>query len=365
MLFGVNVLLIAVCNCLSPTIHLFWSLILNQAIVGFASGGVDVASNVLLLEMWDVDSNVYLQATHLCYAIGSTLSPLVAAPFLSSNTTTNNATVSGSTVAPPVPNSSRIYIAYQITSATALLSGIITCLFEFTKPYKTPERSLTRKNQKLEINANEGDEEQLVPQGLPKSYYAVFISCAALMLCFYLGVEMNLFNYLPTFIIELKMNISRTTNSFMNAAFSGVYTGFRFISIFVARKVKPVVMLYMSLSTLLFAHIFILTFGHDSEAMLWITVVIAGAGCSWVYPTFYAFVEERIDVTNSIGALFMFSSSVITTVTPLIVGNTIEKMPLMFVYVNVASLLFVVAFFISMHTTDRWKKSILQKSHTI
>ncbi|RWR98847.1 sodium-dependent glucose transporter 1-like protein, partial [Dinothrombium tinctorium] len=98
LLFGFNMLLLGVSMCLTPFFPRFEYILTNQAVVGFASGGIDIATNVLIMEMWEENSNTFLQATHLCYAIGSTASPMIAAPFLLdtkvyTNKTSNNGTL--------------------------------------------------------------------------------------------------------------------------------------------------------------------------------------------------------------------------------------------------------------------------------
>ncbi|RWS00941.1 sodium-dependent glucose transporter 1-like protein [Dinothrombium tinctorium] len=360
-------LLLGVSMCLTPFFPRFEYILTNQAVVGFASGGIDIATNVLIMEMWEENSNTFLQATHLCYAIGSTASPMIAAPFLLNATVYKNKTNNNETLRASV---NHITIPYMITSSTAIIAFLVLVIFELCKPYNTPERSLSRKNQKkLDHNLNESavslpnaeNAQILVEDRLPNSYYAILIALSSLILCFYLGIEMNIFNYLPSFLLNLNLNISSKQIAYMNTAFSGFYTLFRLPSMALASKLRPAMMLSISFTILIFGNVLLIIFGFHSQIMLWVTISILGAGCSCVYPAIYAFIEERIDVTNFIGGIFMFASSIITTIMPIIVGNLIKQKPAIFMYVNTSGIFIVVIIFLFLNLTDLWKKRIQSK----
>jgi len=97
----------------------------------------------------------------------------------------------------------------------------------------------------------------------------------------------------------------------------------------------------------------LLVFGNTSEQLLWIGLIVVGVGHSCVFPGIYAFLEERINVTNSVCGCFMFASSIATTTNPVLIGYYIESFPMIFVYINVVSLVIVLMIFVGLHSTDR------------
>ncbi|RWS10200.1 sodium-dependent glucose transporter 1-like protein [Dinothrombium tinctorium] len=345
--------------------HLLF-LLANQAVFGLTTAGIDTASNVLIMELWETQSNRYLQTMHLGYSVGATISPLLARPFVFADDIKNNATIISNSSSVLIPASDlKIIIPFAIAAAISALAGIVFLCAEMLNPYKSPQRSITRKNQlteKIEAGEESSDEQQLLSnQLLPMSYYYIFVTCAALLFCIYLGIECNIGNFLPMYLRQLKLGITEKTALYISATFNAMYIVMRIISIILAFKLNTAVMLSFSFALLLASNIHMFLSSSTSVLSIWIHIGFIGASCAWVYPGFYAFVEERIDVTNPIGGLFTFSSSVITSVAPLVVGNFIDNNPQVFVFWNLASIICVSILFLALLGTDVWKKKALTR----
>lgn len=127
----------------------------------------------------------------------------------------------------------------------------------------------------------------------------------------------------------------------------------RGLGIFVAMALETHQMLYIHFTIVTIGCTILYIYSQVSEAMIWVGVVFIGAGDSIIYPCVYSFLEERIDVTNKLTGLLMFTSSIATTVYPLIMGTYIESYPLVFLYVNNFSIAAVIILFIILHSTDR------------
>lgn len=54
----------------------------GAAVNGFASGGIESASDVWVLEMWQEECGPFVQALHFAFGAGSIVAPLVVRPFL-------------------------------------------------------------------------------------------------------------------------------------------------------------------------------------------------------------------------------------------------------------------------------------------
>lgn len=130
-----------------------------------------------------------------------------------------------------------------------------------------------------------------------RSYYTTVIALGALLLCFEAGFEQNTFNYLQTFIVHVKLKLSKSKGAFMTGAMSAAYTLSRLMAIFVAMRVKTLYMLYFDFVMITIGNCLILRYANEWETGLWIGVVVLGFGFSSAYPAIYAFLEERINVS--------------------------------------------------------------------
>lgn len=362
-----------------------------QGAVGFASAGIDVAGNVWLLEMWQENSNPYMQGMHFSYALGSTISPLICEPFLSPDKIVNGTVVNGTSVHGtsfhgtsvhghgtgnnldnltifdnttiiPFTNissdafRSRIHIPYAMVSSISFLASLLLVIFYINSPYKDPLRTLShiKPSQSIEIT----DESiNLIPLRLPRSYFVTIISLGALILCFYAGIELNTFTYLQAFAVNIDLHLTKSTGAFMTSVVSASYTVSRGLSIFLATKFKTTTLLYFNLTMIGIGNVIVLINCNTNESGIWIGLIVMGFGFSSVFPGIYAFLEERINVTNTVCGFFMFASSLATTINPIIEGKYIESYPLVFLYINIVSLIICLILFGALHYTDRTKRN--------
>ncbi|RWS04400.1 sodium-dependent glucose transporter 1-like protein [Dinothrombium tinctorium] len=323
----------------------------NEGVIGIATGGIDCASSVLLLEMWGENSNAYLQGLHTSYALGSTVAPLISAPFLSSD---EDDTESNKFISVP----------FGIISLVLVVGSAFLLYFETFFPYKTPLRSLSVKRELPSVVITNEKEENIrifETKRQLRFYTFTVVLLGALLLCFYTATEMNIFFYLPTVVLELDLGIEKTTASMMSASFASCFTIFRGLSIFVATKLKPSTMLCITFTDLLIAYIIMMIYAMSSVKFLWLATIMLGSGCACVYASVYAFIERRIDVTNQIAGIFLFFCQAMASVCPIIVGKTIEENPFFVVYLNFSCLIIVLLTFASIFLADAWKRSILSK----
>lgn len=188
----------------------------------------------------------------------------------------------------------------------------------------------------------------------------------------------------------------------MTGAMSAAYTLSRLLAIFVAMRVKTLYMLYFDFIMITLGNVLILRYANSWEPGLWVGIVILGFGFSSAFPAIYSFLEERINVsdargverklsdnatkacaqlakdsgsspslnrsnsfpqvTNSVCGFFMFASSVLTTVEPLLEGKYIENWPLIFVYINLVSVIVCLFLYVALHSTDIMKKKLSRRA---
>jgi len=75
-----------------------------------------------------------------------------------------------------------------------------------------------------------------------------------------------------------------------------------------------------------------------SSIWIWISNIGIGIGCSSVYPTIYAFLQQSFEIDNKKAAIFLFVGGATSSIYPFIVGNLITEKPLVLIYLNIASI---------------------------
>ena len=201
------------------------------------------------------------------------------------------------------------------------------------------------------------------------------------MFCFYEGMENINFEYLQTFYLNTKLNLSEDTSDLIVSAMSASYTvnilksshkllSFfgsqigRGIGIFLAIKVEPKYFLYCDLLLISIANAILYFYANTSETMLIIGTVILGLGFSTVFPCIYSYMERHIRLTNVICGILMVSCASIATVDPIIVGRYIKDYPYILLYVNIGSTVLVIMAFMSIEITSAFRKTTKLITHT-
>lgn len=354
-----------------PFVHDLYFFIVSQAVLGFFTAGMDVAGTAWILEIWQEVANPYMQGMHFCYAIGMAISPLIAEPFLSPDVKRENNTVisidngtsvsffnitKGETVADTIARESQIAVPYTIVALVLFAAAGMLFTLYIRTPYLHPNRTVSTAKSSSStqdlVNSANDENVNLISLEAPKHYYVTVIALGSAFLCFYSGIEMNTFTFFPDFAVYIDLHLSKSKAAFMTSLLSAAFACSRGISIIIATRFKPMNMLYTNLILIGVGNGLLLVFANTSEHMLWLSLVLMGFGYSCVFPGIYAFLEERINVTNTLCGLFMFASSIATTVNPVILGYYIETNPLIFVYINLFSLITCLAIFMGLHSTD-------------
>lgn len=230
LIYGVSFIFLGISTGFIPQFASLPSYFSWQAVLGTFAGAVDCGSNSWLLEIWQEKANMYMQAMHFHYAIGATISPLIAQPFLSPEKNETNSTVGEPLVAQEYEfkighnstTKSRVYIPYEISALINILIGFLIILMNFLIHYKPPPRSMENKavlqsaqNVDHDVNSNSDTAALLKTNKLPRYYYVIVVSMACGILCFYVGQEINCFNYLETFVVKSKLHTSKSTGAYM------------------------------------------------------------------------------------------------------------------------------------------------------
>lgn len=381
----------------------------SQSFAGFASAGIDVANNAWLIEMWSSECSPYLQSLHFGYSIGAVFAPLIAESFLSpdksdsdnsrcgSNSTSNdgddNSTLDESTtehyaksslgyngtyghlLTPHVDHETRVHIPFIIVSSVMFCAAALLVVLYMIRPYKEIKRtSSVDSTAPLDGNSISGDNASSVGDAIaPKTMYnrvmkvlsfkSACLLSSSVIFCFVVGSEMNIMNFLTSFITSLCMGKSLGVH--LNSGYLAAFTVSRGYNILLATKLSPDKLLFICLALVGSGNILSVVVKDLSEGLLWACMILIGLGFGGMYAATYSFVEENIRVTTRMCGLFVFSSSLASMVNPLIIGKFIESFPYIFIYYNLFSFVtFTTSFFILYSLiTIRNRNSVVIKSH--
>ncbi|XP_077869054.1 sodium-dependent glucose transporter 1A-like [Saccoglossus kowalevskii] len=84
ILLGVSLLGLAVSVFVIPWCNSFALLIVVNVLLTVSEGIIDTGANVVGVNLWKNKSGSYMQALHFIFAVGATISPMIAGPFLTS-----------------------------------------------------------------------------------------------------------------------------------------------------------------------------------------------------------------------------------------------------------------------------------------
>ena len=358
-----------------PFVKKLYQFILAQIGLGILSSAIDVAGNAWLLELWKDKVNVLMQGMHFTFAIGMTIAPLIAAPFLAHevseamNSSENAVYTTYGLIAEEVQSEetnssggailfrmeSQIIIPYSITAGAFVLSGLLMFIVSIIVPYKQKSRKVSESERKDEENNAKKTPSYFHPM------YLIILS--NLILCFFTGVEINSFSFLPDFAVYSRLSMKTTNAAFMTSVLSGSFALFRGLNILAATKVSSEVMLHFHFVLTCIGGLFLIPGAIlPSVEFMWAFVIISGAGYSCMFPTVYAYLEERVIVNNFVTGVTVFSSSVSTIIAPVVVGFNVEKYPLIFMYLSVAGLGICVPLFLGLFVVERLHQKHLKNN---
>lgn len=192
-----------------------------QVIMGFMNGASNSASQAFLLDIWAPKSSPFLNAYHLFFASGSILGPLICNPFLLQEKSTEMTTIatttftsnfsdhlftiteeSFSTDKSSEKSESHIAIPFAIGSFFSLLSAVFSFVSVFYFYFKSKPRNnnFLTKSKNTDIVESEKTNEK---KNLTKLQVSVIVLLTSLILSLQLGVEVEISQYIPTFVADL------------------------------------------------------------------------------------------------------------------------------------------------------------------
>ena len=208
------------------------------------------------------------------------------------------------------------------------------------KSYKKPSQTTKHKEEVVHVFDRSGSQRKL------------FIILVSVFLAFYFCSENLYLKFSATYFqnIPLKLSASEAAELFLWMTVS--HTCGRVISVFVAFKVKPEIMITYH-SIILIISLISLYLVENSLTYLWVSSLMMSFGFSAIYPAIFAFVGQYLEMTDIIGTILSFSVTFLNLFMPFILGSFIEVYPNVFVltiFINfsISLFLFIILQFIVM-----------------
>lgn len=345
----VLLLLVASSFFLIPSATNLTEFFVYSSLVGLGSGGYDTAQVAWIIDLWRGESAPWILSQHFAYALGTLTPPIILANFLTKSDASNelDITTNGST------GDTDISIPFYIVGCMALFSIFINFLICCT--YSNRNQSVPIADNTQEAVVEPTWERESISSGSSSSSVSVttslisrnrnatrrksyIIGLCCCVIGFYSALELCTQQFLPTYAHFSSVKLSPTEAS---RVLFGLQLGFtigRCIGIYLVLKIRPHILLIGNLVLLTISNTILLLWGGSSMTSLWIGSIMIGVGMSTVYPSLYAYIEKYLFVTETVSGIVTVASGLVSSIYPLIVGNSVETNPNILMYVNYLSI---------------------------
>ncbi|XP_077489321.1 sodium-dependent glucose transporter 1A-like [Amblyomma americanum] len=327
---------------------------------GLSLGAFGTGANVWIMKMWPQNSSPALQVFHLAFGIGCLVAPFIARPFLStqgnggtnSTETTQNITENYrrhlliETIEPPnatLPedgsNESTIYYAFGIASAFQLLlvASMTALYFIDSTSFKARRtNSLARIGSSVQESAE----------------YTRFARITLALLCayefIYVAIECTTSQMLTAFAVKCDLHFSKPSASRLVAVYFLCFAASRLTAALVTVKVSAFSVLVASHVVLVTTAGVLLAWGSNSATALWAISAMAGIAQGPLNAAATAWVAKHINISNKMMSIVVVTGGLGSLSPPLLVGQFLDSVPNVFLYVCFAAVIASTAIFLSM-----------------
>jgi FHS family Na+ dependent glucose MFS transporter 1 len=313
LLLALSQLVSAAMLALIPLAPVFWFLLSIAAIKGLADGVINTGGNTLLVWTHGDQAGPYMNALHFFFGLGAFLAPFLAAQVIN------------------VPGGYR-WAYWMLATVAGLIGTRLLTLRGGPKPHG------------LSTAGGAGEKDK--PPVLTRLTHPVVIS-ALLFLFFYVGSEIAFGGWLYTYATELNL-ASVQAAAYLTSAYWLSFTVGRLLSIPVATRIRPSIIVLAALGGCLAVLAAVIAF-PGSSAVLWIVAVALGFFLAPIYATGFTLAGQSVILTAQVSGVILLGDSMGGMILPWLVGPVIERTgPRALVYLVFGSLLLCALAFISL-----------------
>ena len=305
--------------------------------------------NTTALLLWGWDGAILMQAYHCIFAIGTFVSPWIAAPFIipdhkndalnstqipcTENSTENTLAVLTTIDDVHFAETTRVQYSFLIIGVYFLVSSMAFS-FTYLAWFKYEElkgkacNKVPIKTEQVETtNANDQD-----PKFEPLWYRIPMMILMFLRFGTYVGLEVAYASFLMTFAVK-GLNWPRHDGIAVTSVFRASFAAARGISICLAAVVTPTKMILKDLVILITAFIVLLLCVEANDLVLWVSSGVVGFGMGSLYASSMSWVDGKMFITGKAGATFVTGTWIGVLIIPALVGYLFDKVgPFGFIY---------------------------------
>lgn len=274
-----SLVLISVTLFLTPLIPLLWLLAIILFLLGIGEGCLDVGGNTLLMWLHREKVGPFMNGLHFMFGVGAFISPII--------------------IAEMVLLSGDINWGYWVLAL--LLIPVIFWLLRLPSPKNIP---LAEDQPQQKINY-------------------ILVGMIVLFYVLYVGAEGSYGSWVYTYTINLNL-MGNTSAAYLTSLYWGALTLGRLISIPIAARFKPAVILFSDMVGVLLS-VGIIMLWSNSVPVLWIGTFGAGFSNASIFPMMLVFAQRRMRITGLVTSWFFVGASLGGMILPWIIGQFFES----------------------------------------
>lgn len=263
---------------LVPLMPLLWLLTAVLFISGVAQAGVDVGGNTMLVWVHQGNVGPFMNGLHFFFGVGAFLSPIIIAQL--------------------VLLSGDIYWAYW--AIVALVLPVAVWLFLLPSPSA-----------------------QVASADDTRQFDLRLLILFAFFFMMFVGAETSFGGWIFTYVSRMGL-ATETAAAYLTSAFWGGLTVGRLLSIPIATRLRPRVILTIDLLGSV-ASLCLILLWPSVLPVIWVGTVGFGFFMASIFPTTVSFAERRMLITGKVTSGFMVGASIGSMTVPWIIGQFIES----------------------------------------
>lgn len=259
---------------------------------GLSNGTLTNVPNILLLKVWrgaEEDVSPYMQGMHFCFALGATVSLLIA-----------NVVVSA--------EKSSDYVA-SVYNSIAVVFFLTSAVVYWAWSHAPPGASSQE-----QAKQPEALEDRVAP-----AYGTVVVACILVFIFFYVGTEVTFGGLLWTFCHEGKLKMSKSAATRITMVYWGSFAAGRLLSIPASRRFQTSRLLDAALGGVMVSCLLLLLV--PGSGPLWFSVSLFGLCNAPLYAGAIVLLEGWIEVTGVILSAVVAADTVGEALIPAVAGQ--------------------------------------------
>ena len=210
--------------------------------------------------------------------------------------------------------------------AKARLQKSLCCVYYFLQDRRSSPATLQA------TNTNNQTENQPSSTIISPKLRLVIVGLLGIFFFLYVGMEVAFGTFISVFAVQSGLGFSRAQGSDVIAVFWGTFAAMRGLAVVLAIIARPVLVMWSSFLLCLLGSTILSVWAAQSSLVLYIGTTVLGLGMASIFATGFLWAEQTITVTSKVSATLIISSSLVAKLFPVMVGNLVERWPMMLHY---------------------------------